>query len=119
MHTPILSAWLFASDVAQRLRDNARELSKLTGIKAFCSALESELAIIAQHLEDVGVVESDTGVGEPRLVKLLENLERLCQVTLLALLDSPGQLTISFSGPPVLAFSRARGKHLIPDDIRR
>ncbi|OIW27244.1 hypothetical protein CONLIGDRAFT_715761 [Coniochaeta ligniaria NRRL 30616] len=79
MHTPTPSAWLFASDVAQRLRDNARELSKVTGIKAFCSALESELAIIAQHFDDVGVVESDTGVGEPRLVKLLENLERLCQ----------------------------------------
>jgi hypothetical protein len=72
----------FACDVAQQLRANARELSKQTGIKAFCSALEGALANVCQHLEDLGEEPGNT-VGEPRLVKLMDNLERLCQVSFL------------------------------------
>lgn len=82
MHTTTPhSSTSFACDVAQQLRDNARELSKETGIKAFCSALQGELANVRQHIENLGE-ELGKAMGEPRLVKLLDNLERLCQVSL-------------------------------------
>jgi hypothetical protein len=82
MKTPTShSSTSFACDVAQQLQDNARELSKETGIKAFCSALAAELANVQQDLEDLGE-EPGKAAEEPRLLKLLENLERLCQVSL-------------------------------------
>lgn len=70
----------FACDVAQKLQENARELSKQTGITAFCSHLEGSLANVRQYLEDLGE-EPGNAVGQLRLVKLLDNLERLCQVS--------------------------------------
>ena len=71
----------FASDVICKLQANARELSKEAGIQAFCSSLEGELANVWQHLEELG--DEPGKVDEERLLKLLGNLERLCQVSLL------------------------------------
>ncbi len=75
------SSMSFACDVVQQLLKNARELSKETGIKAFCSALEGKLTNVQQNLEDLRE-ETGEAIGEPRLVKLLDNLETLCQVSL-------------------------------------
>jgi molecular chaperone GrpE (heat shock protein) len=75
------SSTSFAYDVVQQLRNNTHELSKETGIKAFCSALAAELDNIQEHLEDLGE-ELGKAAGEPRLLKLLDNFERLCQVSL-------------------------------------
>jgi hypothetical protein len=74
----------FACDVVQQLQGAARELSKETGIKAFCSLLEGALDSIQQHLKDLGE-ESGSVIEKERLLKLLNNLERLCQVSLLVL----------------------------------
>lgn len=71
----------FARDVAQGLRDIAHELSKQRGIKAFCSELAAELANVQQGLEELGDQRS-SAIGERRVLKLLGNLERLCQPTL-------------------------------------
>lgn len=82
MNTPTsLSSTSFACDVVQQLRDNAHELSKEVGIKAFCSALAAELDNVQEYLEDLGE-ELHNAAGESRLLKLLDNLERLCQVSL-------------------------------------
>jgi hypothetical protein len=71
---------LFARDVAQGLRDIAHELSKQRGIKAFCSELAAELANVQLRLEELGDQRS-SAIGERRVLKLLDNLERLCQVS--------------------------------------
>jgi hypothetical protein len=78
MNVSSSSYTLFAYDVAQQLQDNARELSKEPGIKAFCSTLAAELVNVQQFLE----TSSQEPAGKPRLLKLLNNLERLCQVSL-------------------------------------
>jgi hypothetical protein len=71
---------LFARDVAQQLCDIAHELSKEPGIKAFCSQLAAELASVQQSLGESGDGQS-SAVGEHRVLKLLDSLERLCQVS--------------------------------------
>ncbi|KAF7502928.1 hypothetical protein GJ744_004804 [Endocarpon pusillum] len=87
------SSTSFACSVAQQLRDIARELAKETGTKAFCSALAAELANVQQHLGDLGEEPGKTA-GESRLLKLLDNLERLCQWP--ARSSSPSCLGITF-----------------------
>jgi len=74
----------FACDVVQQLQSTACKLSKETGIKAFCSLLEVALDDIQQHLNDLGE-EPGSVIEKERLLKLLNNLERLCQVSLLVL----------------------------------
>jgi hypothetical protein len=71
---------LFARDVVQGLRDIAHELSKQRGIKAFCCELAAELATAQQRFEELGDQRS-SAIEEPRVLKLLDNLERLCQVS--------------------------------------
>jgi hypothetical protein len=73
------SVILFAKDVAQQLLQNALELSKEPGIKAFCSALAAEMANVQQCLEKLGDTQNDAA-GEHRVLTLLDNLEQLCQV---------------------------------------
>ncbi|KAF7555067.1 hypothetical protein G7Z17_g2451 [Cylindrodendrum hubeiense] len=71
----------FAIDVAQQLRSIAHELSQESGIKPFCSCLAAELSNIHQGLG--GELDEDIQadrVSERRLSKVLDNLERLCQV---------------------------------------
>jgi hypothetical protein len=69
----------FANDVVQQLRDNAHELSKEPGIKASCSELAAELANVQHRLEELADAPSNAA-EECRVLKLLDNLERLCQV---------------------------------------
>jgi hypothetical protein len=71
----------FACDAAQQLQKIACELAKEPGIKAFCSSLEAALDSVQQHLKGLGG-EAGKVVGEERLLKLLNDLERLCQVSL-------------------------------------
>jgi hypothetical protein len=73
------SSTSFADDVVQQLRDNAHELSKEPGIKAFCSALAAELTNVQHRLEEL-VDASSNAAEERRVLKLLDNLERLCHV---------------------------------------
>jgi hypothetical protein len=71
---------LFAIDVAQQLRAVAHELSKESGIKSFCSSFAAELVNVQECL-----VEQLNEGGEPathRVSKFLDNLEKLCQVSL-------------------------------------
>jgi hypothetical protein len=58
----------FARGVVGALQDIAQELSKDSGIKAFCSMFSTAL----------GAVELD--YSPQNIPKLLDNLERLCQV---------------------------------------
>jgi hypothetical protein len=74
----------FACDAVQQLQGTACELSKKTGIKAFCSSLEAALDNVQQHLKDLSE-EPGSVVEKERLLKLLNNLERLCQVSFLVL----------------------------------
>lgn len=74
----------FACHVAQQLQYNARELSKEPGIRGFCSALAAELANVQQFLETA----SQEPAENSRLLKLLNNLERLCQVSVLLRVNS-------------------------------
>ncbi|KIM96504.1 hypothetical protein OIDMADRAFT_170237 [Oidiodendron maius Zn] len=74
------TSFFFARNVAQRLRDIAHERSKQRGIKAICSELAAELATVQQRLEELGDQRS-SAIGERRVLKLLDNLERLCQPT--------------------------------------
>lgn len=67
----------FACDVAAALQGIARELSKETGTKAFCSLLAAALDNARENLRGL-----DEGLGNiPDVPKLLDNLERLCQVS--------------------------------------
>lgn len=67
----------FACDVVDELQDVARGLSKEPGTKAFFSPLAAALGNAREHLnrlnEGLGNIES--------VPRLLDNLERLCQVS--------------------------------------
>ncbi|KAJ9149115.1 hypothetical protein NKR23_g4700 [Pleurostoma richardsiae] len=70
----------FATDVVRRFRDCAQELAKEPGIKAFCSPLAAGLADVQKYLEDAWDAGKSDGSSERRVLKLLDNLEILCQV---------------------------------------
>ena len=74
------SSELSVTDVTQQLRSYAHELSKESGIKAYCSALAAELANVQQYLEELGDAPSDAA-GEHRVLNLLDNLEKLSRVS--------------------------------------
>ncbi|RBA17973.1 extracellular alkaline serine protease [Fusarium proliferatum] len=67
----------FAVDVTDRLATVARGIGGSED-KLFCPALAAALWLVSQHLKDQK--ESDS-VHIPRLLKLLNNLERICKPT--------------------------------------
>ena len=71
----------FACDVAERLRGNAHELSKWPGAMAFCSTLAAELANVKQCLDELEGTPTEPSTDR-RVLKLLDNLDRLCRVCL-------------------------------------
>jgi len=113
----------FAIGVAPQLRAIARELSKESGIKSFCSLFVAELANVQERLEE----QLDEGgdpdkAAEHRVSKLLDNLERLCQVNLpltsqvLRILYNKATF---YSGPLVaLSLQAASGIPLTADGTR-
>lgn len=66
----------FAVDVTDRLATVARGIGGSED-KLFCPALAAALWLVSQHMKDQK--ESDS-VHIPRLLKLLNNLERICKV---------------------------------------
>lgn len=85
---PTSSCLSFAAEVLERLRCHAHEVSKTPGAKAFGSNLAAELSSVQQCLEELGQnpVQPCT---ERRVLKLLDNLDRLCQLRLLRVSAAP------------------------------
>ena len=87
------SSTSFAYEVSQQLHKITRELIEEAGIKAFCSALADRLANIQEDLKKISeqpdkvTREPCKAVGEPHLLKLLDNLEALCLVSFPVLSD--------------------------------
>lgn len=72
---------LFTCQAVQQLHYNARELSKVIGIKPFCSALAAELANIQEEFATSDAHQKPgLGTDEAEMLKLLGHLEKLCQV---------------------------------------
>ncbi|KAL6832171.1 hypothetical protein V8C40DRAFT_238029 [Trichoderma camerunense] len=81
MSTLEVGSWAsFAFDVAQRLQETTRIISKESCRKAFYSMLTAELVHIQNCFEDPGDTLCSP-VGEHRLLELLGRMDRLCQIT--------------------------------------
>lgn len=107
----------FARHVVQQLRNNARELSKETDIKSFCSILEGALANVQQLLENLDG-DQDEVIDDPRVMKLLRGCEKLCQVRLSVIRNLVVvQLITGFSGLLVPLLLQ-RSRHLIAQTTR-
>lgn len=76
------AAIFLAQDATRILGDEAQEASKEPGIKAFCSSLAAALRNAHQYLKDL---ESRPfgHIDSRKVLNLLQNLDRLCQVILL------------------------------------
>ena len=85
---------VFARGVVQQLREIAQDLAKENDIRAFCSPLTAELANLQEHF---GNDDRNQSFPENRVVKLLDNFEKLCQVSLCCGQQPLNQITnISF-----------------------